>query len=189
MPDAFSADRTQSQHHNQRTFSPEAVDAFTRGHEALVALGSKVVDTLATWLRKEQDLVAEVSKHAKGEPSRISDEQYKAAVQVGRVGRVLTAAEHAPPIRIPQAFGNQLEDVERLAMRLHGFGLGKNITADKLRHVSPAEMRPLIDNARKLGFLHDGPGWATKTSAAQCISRDLGKMVDKNRSLDRGELR
>jgi hypothetical protein len=166
-----------------------AADIFRRGYRALAELGSKVADTLRGWIRKEDQLVVEVCKHAKGAPNRLSDQEYKAAVHTGRVGRVLEAADHAPPIRVPKAFGDQAKDIERMAIRLHAFGSGKDITADKLRQVSPAEMRPLIDNARKLGFLDEGPGWATKTTAAQCIARDLGHVVEKTQSLDRGALR
>lgn len=164
-------------------------DIFRRGYQALAQLGYKTVDTLRGWVRKEEHLVAEVCKHSKGEPSRLSPEEYEAAVQTGRVGRVLAAAEHAPLIRVPQAFADQRKDIERLAMRLHGFGLGKAITTDNLRQVSPAQMRCLIDNARKLGFLGEGQGWATNSTAAKCIGRDLGNVVEKTQALDRGALR
>ena len=163
---------------------------FRRGYRALVEqLGSKVADTLRGWIRKEDQLVSEVCKHAKGEPSRLSDQEYEAAVQAGRVGRVLAAAEHAQPIQVPQAFGDQRKDIDLLATRFHGFGLGKAITVDNLRQISPAQMRPLVDNARKLGLLDDGLGWATKTIAAKCIAHDLVHAVEKNRSLDRGAVR
>ena len=134
-------------------------------------------------------MVVEVRKHGRGEPSQLSAEEYEAAVHAGRVGRVLAAAEHAQPIQVPQAFGDQRKDIDLLATRFYGFGLAKAITADNLRQISPAQMRPLIDNARKLGLLDDGLGWATKTIAAKCIAHDLVHAVEKNRSLDRGAVR
>jgi hypothetical protein len=164
-------------------------DIFRRGYRALDRLGSPTVDTLRRWIHKEDHLVVEVRKHGRGEPSQLSAEEYEAALQAGRVGRVLAAAEHAQPIQVPQAFGDQRKDIDLLATRFHGFGLGKAITADNLRQISPAQMRPLIDNARKLGLLDDGLGWATKTIAAKCIAHDIVHAVEKNRSLDRGAIR
>jgi hypothetical protein len=164
-------------------------DSLRRGCRALSQIGSTTVNPLRGWLQKENHLVAEVRKHSKGEPSRLSAEEYEAAVQAGRVGRVLARAEHASPIRVPQAYGDLGKHIERLATRLHGFGLGKAITTDSLREISPSQMRHLVDNARKLGLLDDGPAWATKTIAAKCIAHDLVQAVEKNRSLDRGALR
>ena len=164
-------------------------DHLRRGYRALAQLGSTTADTLRGWLRKEDHLVVEVCKYSRGEPSRLSAEEYEAALQAGRVGRVLAAAEHAQPVQVPQAFGDQRKDIDLLATRFHGFGLGKAITADNLRQISPAQMRPLIDNARKLGLLDDGLGWATKTIAAKCIAHDIAHVVEKNRSLDRGAIR
>jgi hypothetical protein len=137
-------------------------------------------------IRRDTSWVNTDEVHRKGEPNQISAPEYEAAVQVGRVGSVLAAAEHAPSLRVPQAFGDQQKDIERLAARLHGFGLGKSIATDNLRQVSPAQMRCLVDNARKLGLLDEGPGWATKTTAARCIARELGHVVEKNQFLDRG---
>jgi hypothetical protein len=180
-----SPDQSQSTLERDRT-----QQVFRRGYRALVEqLGSKVADTLRGWIRKEDQLVSEVCKHAKGEPSRLSDQEYEAAVQAGRVGRVLAAAEHVQPIQVPQAFGDQRKDIDLLATRFHSFGLGKAITVDNLRQISPAQMRPLVDNARKLGLLDDGLGWATKTIAAKCIAHDIVHAVEKNRSLDRGAVR
>ena len=99
------------------------------------------------------------------------------------MGKVLSLAEQAPPIRIPKVFGDQRKDIERLAARLHGFGLGRSITTDNLLQMSPSQVRSLIDNARKVGFLDEGPGWAMKTTAAKCIGQDLGRMVEQQRGL------
>ena len=142
--------------------------------------------TIPGAIRRDTSWVSTDDVHSKGEPNQISAPEYEAAVQAGRVGRVLAAAEHSPTIQVPQAFGDLGEDIERLATRLHGFGLGKSIATDSLRQVSPAQMRCLVDNARKLGLLDEGQGWATKTTAARCIAREIGHVVEKNQFLDRG---
>jgi hypothetical protein len=170
----------------ERRVDESLSDLLRRGYQVFAKLDPTDAPPLQRWLGKENELVAAVCKHGKGGPSVISDKEYDAAVQAVRVGRVLAIAEQAPPLRIPHAFGDQQKDIERLATRLHGFGLGKAITTDNLRQVSPAQMRSLIDTSRKLGLLADGQGWATKTVAAKCISHDLGHLLGKNQTLDRG---
>lgn len=170
----------------ERRIDESLSDMLRRGYQVFAKLDPTDAPPLQRWLGKENELVATVYQQANGGPNVLSDKEYVAAVQAVRVGRVLATAEQAPSLRVPHAFGDQQKDIERLATRLHGFGLGKGITPDNLRQVSPAQMHALIDTSRKLGFLGDGPGWATKTVAAKCISHDLGHLLGKNQTLDRG---
>lgn len=164
-------------------------EMLRRGYQVVANLDPVEPPTLARWLGREPALVAAVCKHAKGGASVISEKEYEVAVHAGRVGRVLLAGEHARPIQVPQAFGDERKDIERLARRLHAFGFGKAVTPDNLRHVPLSQMKSLLDNARKLGFLDEGQAWATKTIIAKCLSHDLGQVIEKNKSLDRGLLR
>ena len=125
----------------ERRVDESLSDMLRRGYEVFAKLDPTDAPPLQRWLGKENELVATVYTQAKGGPNVLSDKEYVAAVQAVRVGRVLAAAEQAPPLRVPQAFGDHQKDIERLAARLHGFGLGKSLTTDNLRQASPAQMR------------------------------------------------
>jgi hypothetical protein len=165
-----------------------ATAAFRRGHEALAALHGAEARTIAavtTWVGKEDALVALVYSHSKGNPTKLSADEYAAAVRIGRVGNLLTAAEHAPPLRIPSAFAGERADVERLTSRLQSLGLRNPLTTANLPHFSPKELRDHLQNARTAGLLDDGPAWTLKADAARNLAHDIDRQLTMSKQIER----
>jgi len=152
-----------------------------RGYQALVQLGVESGYPMRNLIGQEGQMVAEVL--SKSNDNALSPEQYEAAVQAVRAGRVLIAADQAPAIQVPDAFADQRKDIERLSARLHGFGIA--ITTDKLRQIAPAQARCLIGTARTAGFLDDSPSWAAQPAVAHSLGQEFGRMLERNLAIDR----
>jgi hypothetical protein len=163
-----------------------AVAVFRRGHAAVADGNSK--DDLAAlrpWLGKEEQLLAEVYAHSKGEPSSLDKDQYASAVRVGRVGQMLTAAEAAPEIHVPDAFADEKPEIERLAGRLHALGLRHPLSATNLTALAPVELRQQLDKAREAGLLGDGADWTRNAASARGFTQQLTREIDQAKSVER----
>ena len=163
-----------------------AVAVFRRGYAALADENSK--DDLAAlrpWIGKEEQLIAEVYAHSKGEPSSLDKDQYAAAVRVGRVGQMLTAAEAAPEIDLPDAFADEKTEIERLAGRLHALGLRHPLSATNLTALAPVELRQQLDKARQAGLLGDGADWTRNAAGARSFTQQLTREIDQAKSVER----
>jgi hypothetical protein len=160
-----------------------AIAVFLRGYQALTSIPgeTKTIASISTWLGKEDELVAQVLHHSKGNPTNLTKEQYDAAVRIGRVGNLLTAADGAPGIKMPSALAPQRADIDRLSSRLRSFGLRHPLTTSNLAAFSPSNMRAHLADARKAGLLDDGPTWTFKYSAARNFVQDLVRQLDHNR--------
>jgi hypothetical protein len=163
-----------------------AVAVFRRGHAALADGNSKAdLSILQPWLGKEDQLVAEVYARSKGEPSSLDADQYAAAIRVGRVGQLLTAAEAAPGIDVPDAFADEKTDIERLAGRLHALGLRHPLSATNLTALAPVELRQQLDKARDAGLLSDGADWTRNVAGARSFTQQLTREIDQAKSVER----
>jgi hypothetical protein len=163
-----------------------AVSVFRRGYTALADGNSK--DDLAAlrpWVGKEEHLVAEVHAHSKGEPSSLNAEQYAAAVRVGHIGQLLTAADAAPETHVPNAFADQKSDVQRLAGRLNAFGLRNPLSPTNLSALAPAQLRQQLDKARQAGLLGDGADWTRNAAGARSFTQQLTREIDQAKSVER----
>ena len=164
----------------------EAVAVFRRGYAALADENSK--DDLATlqpWLGKEDQLVAEVYARSKGEPSSLDADQYAAAIRVGRVGQLLTVAEAAPGIDVPDAFAAEKPEIERLAGRLHALGIRHPLSLTNLTALAPVELRQQLDKARQAGLLGDGTAWTRNAAGARGFTHQLTREIDQAKSVER----
>ena len=84
-----------------------ATAVFLRGYQSLASLPgeTKTIASVSAWLGKEGELVTQVLHHSKGTPTSLTKEQYDAAVRIGRVGNLLTAADGVPAIKVPSRLG------------------------------------------------------------------------------------
>ena len=167
--------------------APEVVSAavlLRRGRDACSILGqkeAKTTEVLRVWRGREEELVEQVFRRAKGEPSALSKEEYEAAVRCGQVGRVLELEGNAKPVRVPEAFAAQKKDIERLSARLQSLGLRDVLTPTGLGALSPAGLRRQLDVARKARLLDEGPAWTFKAAAARQLAQDMTKEFERNR--------
>jgi hypothetical protein len=188
---AQATERQRLENARQQIATPEiskATALFRQGYEAFTAVADKADNThqvLKNWIGKEEDLVAQVYRQAKGEPPTLTAEEYKAAVRVGRIGHALHIAQTAAPPRIPNAFAAQKSQLERLSARIQGLGLRSPLTAD-LTSLSPSQVRNQLQAARERGLLDDGPGWTLKGQAARSFVQDMGRVLDQSRKVERG---
>ena len=90
-----------------------ATAVYRRGYQALAGLASeaKTLATVSAWVGKEDELVTQVLNHSKGNPTSLSQEEYAAAVRIGRVGNLLESEAARKPRPIPQAFAPQKPDL------------------------------------------------------------------------------
>ena len=140
---------------------------------------------LQPWLGKEAKLVAEVYARSKGEPSSLDADQYAAAIRVGRVGQLLTAAEAAPEIDVSDAFADQKPDLDRLAGRLHALGIRHPLSTTNLTALAPVELRQQLDKAREAGLLSDGADWTRNVASARSFTQQLTREIDEAKSVER----
>jgi hypothetical protein len=152
---------------------------------AMAKEGDNTHQVLQPWIGKEEDLVAQVYRQARGEASSLTADEYAAALRVGRVGRTLNAAQTAPPLRVPNAFIAQKVELERLSARIHGLGLRSPLTPANLATLSLAQVRNQLQAARKAGLLDDGPGWTLKGQAARSFIQDMGRQLEQSRQVER----
>ena len=160
-----------------------ATAVFLRGYQALASIPgeTKTIASVSAWLGKEDELVTQVLHHSKGSPTSLSKEQYDAAVRIGRVGNLLTAADGAPGIKMPSALAPQRPDIERLSSRLRSFGLRHPLTNSNLPAFAASTMRAHLADARKAGLLDDGPTWTFKYSTARNVAQELTKEFERRR--------
>jgi hypothetical protein len=121
-----------------------AAELFRRGYQALVTRPDCEPKTLArvsTWVGKEDELVSHVFDQSKGKPSPLTQDEYAAAIKIGRVGNLLAVAERSAPLKLPVALEPQRSDIERLVARLGAFGHGRSLTPTNLTALSPAQLR------------------------------------------------
>ena len=170
----------------QQADAVTAVAVFRRGYAAVADGNSKEdLAALQPWFGKEEQLIAEVYAHTKGEPSSLDKEQYAAAVRVGRVGQMLTAAEAAPKIDVPDAFADEKTEIERLAGRLHALGLRHPLSATNLTALAPVELRQQLDKAREAGLLSDGADWTRNAAGARSFTQQLTREIEQAKSVER----
>jgi hypothetical protein len=187
---AQAAERKRLEGVRQKITTPDIAKAtalFRQGYEAFTALSDKGDSThqvLKKWIGKEEDLVARVYGQAKGEPSSLTAEEYKAAVRVGRIGHALHTARTAPALEVPDAFVSEKAELERLSARIHGLGLRSPITPDNLASLSPNQVSDQLQAARKAGLLDDGPGWTLQGQAARSFVQDLGREIEQSRETE-----
>jgi hypothetical protein len=163
-----------------------AVEVFRRGYAALSYENSKEdLATLQPWVGKEEQLIAEVYAQSKGEPSSLDKDQYAAAVRVGRIGQLLTAAEAAPEIDVPHAFADEKPEIERLAGRLHALGLRHPLSHANLIALAPVELRQQLDKARDAGLLSNGADWTRNVAGARSFTQQLTREIDQAKSVER----
>ena len=101
-----------------------AVAIYRRGFEAMTSLGpkeTKTLDALRLWTGREAELVEQVHRESRGEPSSLKPDEYAAAVQIGRVGNVLQNEAAGRPRPVPQHLADHKSDLDRLAARLSAF--------------------------------------------------------------------
>ncbi len=189
---AQASERQRLENERQHIPTPEisrATALFRQGYEAFTAMADKEDNThqvLKNWIGKEEDLVAQVYRQAKGEPPTLTAEEYKAAVRVGQIGHALHTAQIAAPPRIPNAFAAQKSQLEMLSARIQGLGLRSPLTTDNLKSLSPKQVRDQLQAAQKAGLLDDGPGWTLKGQAAHSFLQDIGRVLDQSRQFERG---
>jgi len=160
-----------------------ATAVFLRGYQALASIPgeNKTIASVSAWLGKEDELVTQILHHSKGNPTSLSKEQYDAAVRIGRVGNLLTAADQPSPVKVPSALATQQTEIQRLSSRLRSFALRHPLTTSNLPCFSSGDMRAHLSNARKAGLLDDGPTWTFKYGAARNFVQDLVRQLDRNR--------
>ena len=160
-----------------------ATAVFLRGYQALASIPgeTKTIASVSAWLGKEDELVMQVLHHSKGSPTSLSKEQYDAAVRIGRVGNLLSAADQPSPVKMPSALAPQRADIERLSSRLRSFGLRHPLTNSNLPAFAASTMRAHLADARKAGLLDDGPTWTFKYSAARNVAQELTKEFERRR--------
>jgi hypothetical protein len=167
--------------------SPAA--AFRLGYQALAANPGKesgAVDLLRPWVGREEQLVVELHRRTQGEPTKLSTQEYAAAIRIGQVGNLLSQAEALKPPRVPAPFEDHKDDIQKLSVRLRSFRLLDPFSPRSISAFAPAQLRALLATARKDGLLDDGPGWALKGAAARALSQDIGRQLDQNRTVERG---
>jgi hypothetical protein len=189
---AQAAERPRLEDARQHIPAPDIAKAtalFRQGYEAFTAMADKADNThqvLKNWIGTEEDLVAQVYRQARGGPSSLTAEEYKAAVRVGRIGHALQTAQTAALPRIPNAFAAQKSQLEILSARIQGLGLRSPLTLENLKSLSPAQVRNQLQAAHKAGLLDDGPGWTLKGQAARSFLQDMGRVLDQSRQFERG---
>jgi hypothetical protein len=163
-----------------------AIAVFRRGYAAIADGNSKAdLAILQPWLGKEDQLVAEVYARSKGEPSSLDADQYAAAIRVGRVGQLLTAANAAPKIDVPDAFADEKPDLDRLAGRLFALGIRHPLSPTNLIALAPVELRQQLDKAREAGLLSDGADWTRNAAGARSFTQQLTREIDNAKSVER----
>ncbi len=184
---AQAAERPRLENARQHIPAPDIAKAtafFRQGYEAFTAMADKADNThqfLKNWIGREEALVAQVYSQARGGPSSLTAEEYKAAVRVGRIGHTLNAAQTAPALEVPDDFASEKAELERLSARIQGLGLRSPLTPDNLATLSPSQVDDQIQAARKIGLLEDGPGWTLKGQAARSFVQDLGREIEQSR--------
>jgi hypothetical protein len=162
---------------------PTALATLLRGYKACLELPEKAAlgETLRPWLGKEDQLVDQVFRQAKGEPSTLTSDEYDAAVKCGRVGNLLESADKARPIRLPDGLGEQSKDLHLLSARLRSLGWRDVVTTENLRSFSTTQVREQVIAARKVGLLDDGPAWTFKAAAARTFAQEVLRNLDRDR--------
>jgi hypothetical protein len=162
-----------------------AVVIFQRGFEATLSLGpkeKKTIDQLRSWAGREVELVEQVHRESKGEPSSLKPDEYAAAVRVGRVGNLLHMEAASKPPHIPPPLSDHKPDIERLAARLAAFRMPTPLTPQNLSALSAAQMGAHLAVARKVGLLDAGPAWTLKAAAARTFVQDVGRQLERDLS-------
>ena len=154
---------------------------YEKGYAALQKLGRPEVTLLRRWSGREAELVhaiysAERSAGEKG--SLLQPEEHSAAVRAGQIGRLLIREGEATPLKGPEDIMKSGE-VQRLAARLHAFGIRSPLTRDGLRALAPAEIKESLQAFRRAGLLDDSPAWTLRAAQARSLSRDLARTVDR----------
>ncbi len=175
----------------QRIRTPEvatAADHLRRGYAALLTLSpkdAKSTDCLKPWVGKEEQLVDHVLQQSKGQSSTLTNDEYAAAVRVGRVGHLLALADTTKPVRVPDAFTEHKKDLESLSVRIESLGLRNPFTPENLKALSPSQVRAQLQLAQKSGLLDDGAAWAFKGAAARTFVSEISRQLDQTRDVDR----
>ena len=160
---------------------------YEKGYVALCALHRTEAATLRPWAGREQELVAAVYEAARS-PGRQSkdlpEDQYQAAVRAGQIGRLLVREAEAPTLRL-RSEQPEAADLRRLAGRLHAFNIAAPLSQQNLAMLAPVELKKSLTAFRGAGLLDEGPGWTLKAGAAQSITRDLSRIVDRALDADR----
>jgi hypothetical protein len=162
-----------------------AVVIFQRGFEATLSLGpkeKKTIDQLRSWAGREVELVEQVHRESKGEPSSLKPDEYAAAVRVGRVGNLLHMEAASNPPHIPPPLSDHKPDIERLAARLAAFRMPTPLTPQNLSALSAGQMGAHLAVARKVGLLDAGPAWTLKAAAARTFVQDVGRQLERDLS-------
>ena len=160
---------------------------YEKGYVALCALHRAEATTLRPWAGREQELVAAVYEAARS-PGRQSkdlpEDQYQAAVRAGQIGRLLLREAEAPTLRL-RSEQPEAADLRRLAGRLHAFNIATPLSQQNLATLAPVELKESLAAFKGAGLLDEGPGWTLKAGAAQSLTRDLSRTVDRALDADR----
>jgi hypothetical protein len=160
---------------------------YEKGYVALCALHRAEATTLRQWAGREQELVAAVYEAARS-PERQSkdlpEDQYQAAVRAGQIGRLLLREAEAPTLRL-RSEQPEAADLRRLAGRLHAFDIAAPLSQQNLATLAPVELKKSLAAFKGAGLLDEGPGWTLKAGAAQSLTRDLTRTVDRALDADR----
>lgn len=160
---------------------------YEKGYVALCALNRSEATTLRPWAGRGQELVAAVYEAARS-PGRQSkdlpEDQYQAAVRAGQIGRLLLREAEAPSLRL-RSEQPEAADLRRLAGRLHAFNIAAPLSQQNLATLAPVELKKSLAAFKGAGLLDEGPGWTLKAGAAQSLTRDLSRTVDRGLDADR----
>jgi hypothetical protein len=134
---------------------------------------------------KEENLVDHVLQQSKGQSSTLTNDEYAAAVRVGRVGHLLALADTTKPVRVPDAFAEHKKDLERLSVRIESLGLRNPFTPENLKALSPSQVRAQLQLTQKSGLLDDGATWTFKGAAARTFVSEISRQLDQTRDAGR----
>ena len=161
-----------------------ALTTYRRGVEVLNQLRPNEAAHLRSWKGADVDLVAQVVRSARGEKTDLAKQQYDAAVKAGRIGHLLEREATATPLRIPDAFAAQREQLQRLSARMQAFGLKPPFAPSDLGALSPSQLKTNLGIAKRAGLLEDGPDWTLKAAAAREVLGEISLHTDRARQVD-----
>ena len=159
---------------------PEAaLRVFARGRAVLDYLQPEAAKHLKRWQGKELELIRRVAAAAKGDADQLPRDDYRAAVQAGRIGHLLEREAAVPRVEVPDSFGTLARDVQRASARLQALGVADPFSKDVLTSAPMSQIERAVRDLRGAGLMNDGPGWTLKAQAArEVVTRIVPQLND-----------
>jgi hypothetical protein len=81
---------------------------------------------------------------------------------------------------------SQAKEIQRLQARFHAVKQGHLLSREMLLALPPRRIASVLEEARKLGIIDEGPGWALKQREMATLVRSVGPALKREMERDQG---